>query len=53
MEEEEEESRDGARRQACPFCLVLNALIDKQGFSLSVRMKHKQASQPRTGVVGE
>ena len=51
--EEEETMRDGARRQACPFCLVLNELIDKQGFSLSVRMKHKQALQPRAGVVGE
>ncbi len=44
---------DEDRRQACPFCLVLNALIDKQGFSLSVRMKHKQALQPTAGVVGE
>lgn len=41
----------GDERQACPFCLVLNALIDKQGFSLSVRMKHRQALQPRAGVV--
>ena len=45
--------RDRARGRACPFCLGLNALIDKQGFSLSVRMKHKQASQPGAGVVGE
>lgn len=35
------------------FCLIVNELIDKQGFSPSVRMKHKQALQPRTGVVGE
>lgn len=42
-----------SRKRACPFRVLLNALIDKQGFSLSVSMKHKQALQPRAGVVGE
>ena len=48
-----EEKAERAIRQARAFCVALNALIDKRGFSLSVRMKHKQALQPRAGEVGE
>lgn len=43
----------GLKDRPVPFVVIPNALIDKQGFSLSVRMKHNQALQPRAGVVGE
>lgn len=35
------------------FCLMANPLLDKQEFTLSVRMKHKRALLPRTGVAGD
>lgn len=49
----EVERERGGSKTGLSFCLIVNPLLDKQEFTLSVRMKHKRALLPRTGVVGD